>query len=89
MTSEFYRRRWDEVHPDHEGWGASTWYFEVIDDEIIRQVEVYDTGTVLRYGPDHVEDEHGHLGYGGFANGEDWTPWVISEAEFENRWRGQ
>ena len=86
MGSEYFKRRWEETHPDHDSWGASQWYFEVANDEILRQIEVYDAGPALRYGPDHVEDEHGQLGYGEFANGEDWSRWSVSASEFEEVW---
>src|SRR4051812_34097671 len=53
VPSHFYRRRWDETRGDEfDSWGHSLWYFET-DDEgwPIRQVELYDAGRVLRYGP--------------------------------------
>ena len=50
MTGRFYRRRWDQSRGDEfDAWGRSVWYFEVNEDGWpVRQVEVYDTGPVLR-----------------------------------------
>jgi hypothetical protein len=49
----FYRRRWAETRGDEfNGWGHSVWFFEADDDGwSVRQVEVYDAGRILRYGP--------------------------------------
>jgi hypothetical protein len=64
MDGRFYRRRWEESRGDEfDAWGHSFWYFEVDNDGWpVRQVEVYDTGPVLRYGPGHEEDQYGGLG---------------------------
>jgi hypothetical protein len=58
--------RWDENRGDqHAAWGASWWYFETgSDGYVTRQVEVYDLGIRLRYGPRHQEDEFGGLSQG-------------------------
>lgn len=49
----------------YAAWGCSWWYFEFgPDGTITRQVEVYDGGVRLRYGPDHLEDTFGRLGEG-------------------------
>jgi hypothetical protein len=53
---------------------------------MIRQIEVYDNGPTLRYGPDHREDRFGRLGEGRLDDLEDWTPWAITSAEFEAAW---
>ncbi|SDT78837.1 hypothetical protein [Actinoplanes derwentensis] len=89
MPHRFYRRRWDETRGDEfDGWGHSDWYFEVGDDGWpVRQVEVYDTGRVLRYGPDHQEDRYGGLGEASlYDSGDDWSDFEIAEVEFERVW---
>ena len=88
VTTRYFERRWDEPRgDDHAAWGASTWFFEVgSDGRIIRQVERYDNGPTLRYGPDHEEDEYGGLGQGQLEESEDWSAWAISPSEFDVAW---
>ena len=64
----FYARQWDETAPGHRHWGRSRWLFEVDQNgEVLRQVEVYDGGQVLRYDRDHFEDDFGQSGQTGYA----------------------
>ncbi|WP_169952787.1 hypothetical protein [Microbispora sp. H11081] len=89
MNGQFYRRRWDESRGDEfDDWGHSVWYFEVDDDGCpVRQVEVYDAGPVLRYGPEHKEDRYGGLGQASlFDPDEDWKQFVITRDMFERVW---
>lgn len=59
----YFRRVWDESRGDEwDGWGVATYFFEASDaGAVFRQVEVYTNGRVLRYGPQHAEDEYGFL----------------------------
>jgi hypothetical protein len=90
MPNRFYRRQWAETRGDEfDDWGHSLWYFET-DNEgwPVRQVEVYDGGQVLRYGPRHGEDHYGGLGQVSlYGSGEDWGSLEITSAEFERVWR--
>ncbi len=89
MSSRFFRRRWDDPRGDEfHGWGPSVWYFEVGDDGWpVRQVEAYDAGPVLRYGPDHQEDRYGGLGQTSLDDlDEDWGRFGIDRDEFECVW---
>lgn len=89
MPNRFYRRRWDETRGDESsGWGNSVWYFEVTDDGWpVRQVEAYDAGRVLRYGPSQLEDRYGGLGEASlYDSGDDWGRFEIAETEFERAW---
>jgi hypothetical protein len=53
----------------------------------VRQVEVYDSGPDLRYGPGHEEDQYGGLGQTSLNDAEeDWDQFVISEDAFERVW---
>jgi hypothetical protein len=56
--------RWDEDRGDQfASWGRSWWYFEFGPDGYVRrQMEVYDSGVRIRYGPDNQEDDFGGLG---------------------------
>jgi hypothetical protein len=90
MPNRFYRRRWDETRGDEfDGWGHSLWYFETDDKGWpVRQVEVYDAGRLLRYGPGHDEDRYGGLGQVSlYDSDEDWSTFEIAETEFERVWR--
>ncbi len=86
MTS-WYFRRWDEPRGDeHDAWGHSGWYFEVGEDGYaLRQVERYDSGPTLRYGPQHGRDEYGFLTDQPF-DAPEWEPCRISGDEFEEAW---
>lgn len=89
MPNRFYRRRWTETRGDEfADWGHSVWYLEVADDGWpVRQVEAYDAGRVLRYGPGHLEDRFGGLGEASlYDSGEDWTCFEITGAGFERAW---
>jgi hypothetical protein len=91
VTTRYFKRRWDETRgEDHDTWGRGTWFFEVgSDGNIVRQLEVYDDGPMLRYGPDHKEDEYGGLGQGNLEALEDWSPRGISSTDFEEAWSPQ
>jgi hypothetical protein len=52
----------------------------------IRQIEVYDSGPTLRYGPDHQEGQYGGLSQVRLYELEDWSPWAISSEDFEAAW---
>ena len=86
--SRFFCRRWDEPRGDEfDGWGCATYLFETGEDGWpVRQIEVYDAGPVLRYGPEHLEDRFGGLGQGRLDEFEDWAGWEITAEEFERRW---
>jgi hypothetical protein len=81
-------RRWDESRGDKfQSWGPATYFFEVGADGCpIRQMEVYDHGPTLRYGPDNEEDQHGMLAQGQLDSTEDWAPWSITRDVFEKAW---
>ncbi|MCU6499571.1 hypothetical protein LPN04_17390 [Rugamonas sp. A1-17] len=82
------KRYWNEPRGDeHDAWGASRWYFEVDENGgVLRQIERYDSGMLLCYGGQHVQDEFGglsdkpiDLSEAGYI--------AISSQEFEAIWR--
>ncbi len=88
MTKQYFKRRWDESRGDEfDMWGEATYYFAVGDDGLLaRQVEVYQSGPTLSYGPDRPEDRFGFLGQIRLDEVEDWTPWAITQSESEAIW---
>jgi len=83
----YFKRRWDENRGDeYAGWGCSDYYFEVIPDgTVIRQMEIYDSGVVLQYHPDHLTDTFGFLTDQSIDLSE-FAPFSISRQEFEAAW---
>lgn len=83
----YFLRPWDECRPDtHADWGTSLWYFEV--DElgyVVRQVEAYRGGQVLKYDEANLNDE-----FGGLAEKpldlDEFAEFEIAAEEFHGRW---
>lgn len=88
MASRWVKWRWEESRGDeNDHWGPSTWLFEVdADSWPLRQIEIYDAGPTLRYGPDHDEDEYGGLGQARLDESENWPRGEITADEFEAAW---
>lgn len=88
VATRWFRRRWEESRgDDYNSWGPATYFFEVgLDGWPTRQIEVYDNGPTLRYGPEHVEDRYGQLGQSRVDELEDWTSWMIPQQDFERAW---
>lgn len=84
----YFKRRWDETPSGAEDhWGCSWWYFEIAPDGYpVRQVELYDHGPRLRYGPDDPEDEFGALSSSRFDDADLSEQVEISRGEFEAVW---
>lgn len=57
--ASYVKRHWDESRGDaYDAWGTSWWYFEVDSDgSVMRQIEEYNSGRLLRYGPEYEDDE--------------------------------
>lgn len=89
-ATRWFRRRWEEARADDfASWGPATYFFETGDDgEPVRQIEVYDAGPKLRYGPGREEDQFGQLARGGIDRDEDWARWAISLDDFQAVWDG-
>ena len=54
MTTRYFKRPWTESRGDQfDKWGYANYFFEVdANGYAIRQIEDYDKGPTLRYGPD-------------------------------------
>ena len=74
--------------PDEEwaSWGGATYYFEVEESYYpLRQVEVYDSGAVLRYGPENTVDSRGMLSDQPL-DAQEFAAYEIQPEEFEFVW---
>ena len=60
---QYYLRRWAESRGDEFAtWGPATYYFETDGHgAVLRQVEVYAAGQVLRYDTTLIDDRYGRL----------------------------
>jgi hypothetical protein len=87
VVPRYYSRRWEESRGDaYDSWGPAVYYFEVSDDwATLRQVEVYDDGHVLRYGPENRGDEHGFLSENP-GDPDEFVPFEIDGRSFEDIW---
>lgn len=88
MARRWFKWRWEESRGDaYDHWGASTWLFEVDADSLPqRQIEIYDAGPTLRYGPHLDEDEYGFLGRARLDESQNWPNGEITADEFEEAW---
>lgn len=86
----YFKRPWDEGRGDeYSSWGTSTWYFEIREDwYVIRQIEAYADGTLLRYDDKHLADKYGALTEKPFEGQEreELLPFAIGREEFEREW---
>ena len=83
----YFKRYWNELRGDeHDDWGCSWWYFETNDDgDVLRQIEVYDSGPALKYSELHVEDEYGGLSEKPLDLAE-FAEFTTRNQEFERAW---
>ncbi len=84
--TRFFKRPFDESSGGElASWGTSIFLFEA-DDALcpVRQLQVFETGHVLRYDRQHQDDHYGGLGDQPLDG--DWTPYEISALDFEAAW---
>ena len=83
----YFRFDWNESRGDEfDDWGKSTFWFEMGDDGYaVRQLEVYEDGTVLKYDASHMEDKYGGLADQPLEPEENQIP-EVKAAEFEAEW---
>jgi hypothetical protein len=82
-----YRRAWNETRADeHDSWGRSVWWFETDGDgSVTRQIEVYEQGPTVRYGPGRERDEIGMLADQPLDL-EEFAEFEVSQTDFETAW---
>lgn len=85
---KYFKRNWDENRGDqYESWGKSIWFFETNNNgEVLRQIEVYESGKVLKYDNQNIEDEFGGLSDQNLDLNE-FENYSIEKDEFENKWK--
>ncbi|MFI1770315.1 hypothetical protein [Thalassobellus citreus] len=85
---KYFKRNWNETRGDqYESWGKSVWFFETDNNgEVLRQIEAYENGKVLKYDNQNIEDE-----FGGLADQNldltEFKEFSIEKEEFENKWK--
>ncbi|MCU0797120.1 MAG: hypothetical protein MUF31_14440 [Akkermansiaceae bacterium] len=84
---DYYLRPSDTCRGDeHADWGLSLCYFEVDGTgNVVRQVEVYECGKVLKYDMSNPNDQYRGLAEQPIDPAE-FRPYVISADEFHDRW---
>ena len=83
----YYKRHWDESRGDkYDHWGSATYFFEADDDgSVVRQVEIYQGGRILRYCEEHPKDDYGMLTDQPLDIG-DFQAFEISQDQFDLAW---
>ncbi|UII25050.1 hypothetical protein LVD15_17265 [Fulvivirga maritima] len=83
----YFKRHWDETRgDDYDSWGTSDWWFETDETgEVIRQMEFYEAGPVLKYNELYPEDKYGGLSEVPLDLKE-FKDFAITEQDFENQW---
>lgn len=88
MTYNYFKRHWNETTGDPltGSWGTSTYYFETNGTgDVLRQLELYQNGRMLRYHQKYVEDD-----FGGLAklplDLTEFEAFTIDKATFEEVW---
>ena len=59
----YFKHYWDESRGDKfDAWGKSWWFFETDEaGNVLRQIEKFESGVILRYDKSNSEDEFGGL----------------------------
>ncbi len=83
----YFKRHWNETRGDqYESWGKSVWFLETDKTgEVLRQIEIYKNGKVLKYDRQNIEDK-----FGGLADQKldlnEFEQYSIEQEEFESKW---
>ena len=88
MNERYFKKFWDETTGEDltDSWGNSTYYFETdLDYNVIKQIQIFENGKVLKYDGKNLEDEYGaladqKLGMEEFENNQ------IEVMEFKDLW---
>lgn len=64
MNNRYFKKIWNESSGDDvtDSWGNSIFYFETDDNfEVLKQIQVFENGKILKYDEQNYEDEYGFL----------------------------
>lgn len=88
MKLKYLKRNWNETRGDkYNHWGKSIWFFEVDNKgQVLRQIEIYENGKVLRYSDRNSEDEFGSLTDQKIDLNE-FEQFSTDKNEFESKWK--
>jgi len=84
---KYFKRHWNESTGNDltASWGISCYYFETDSQlNVLRQLQIFENGQVLKYDKEYLEDELGGLSE--LALDEDFAPFQIDAVEFEKVW---
>ena len=83
----FFKKEWTETTGETltDSWGKCIFYFETDEELIVRQIQVFEYGQVLKYDLDFGDDEFGMLADQKLEL-EDFEENEISENEFTSAW---
>lgn len=83
----YFKRTFEEDRmEDGENWGQCIYYLETDDTgEILRQIEVYDNGMILKYSEEFPEDDFGFLADQPIEIAE-FMQFTITHTTFEKQW---
>jgi len=83
----YFRRFWNETPGgNRHAWGTSWWYFETdAKGCVTRQIELYESGLILRYDETKIEDELGGLSESALDL-DDFLGSEITNEEFDRAW---
>jgi hypothetical protein len=86
--THYFKRQWEETTGDEltDTWGTSTYFFETDEQlNVIRQIQVFEKGQVLKYAIDNTGDEFGMLSDQKLDKTE-FEEFIIDEKEFSDIW---
>lgn len=87
--TRYFKRYWDETTGDEltDAWGTSTYYFETDEElNVIRQIQVFKNGQVLKYHSDFMADDFGMLA-DQHLDKDEFEEFAIDEKEFTGIWK--
>jgi len=89
IMKHYYKRHWEETTGEEltVSWGPSTYYFETDTQlSIIRQVQFFENGHVLKYDLNFTHDDFGMLSDQPLDK-EEFDEYTIDKEEFLNIWK--
>jgi hypothetical protein len=88
MGIHYFKRPWEESRGDeYDSWGISVYFFETeTDGSVLKQLQIYEDGHILKYDKFHIEDIYGMLATHQLDLNE-FSTFAITQREFEEAWQ--